>query len=60
MEGLPLLFVTCITFESLLTLSVNDVRALRLAEIIQDFRNLQHYIAQIRAYPTSEEYVQPI
>ena len=37
-------------------MEVNDVRALRLAEIIQDFRNLQHYIAQIRAVPTEEEY----
>lgn len=35
---------------------MNDVRALRLAEIVQDFRNLQHYIAQIRTTPTPEEY----
>ena len=37
-------------------LTVNDVRALRLAEIVQDFRNLQRLISQIRTTPTPEEY----
>ncbi|KAF2458791.1 hypothetical protein BDY21DRAFT_211891 [Lineolata rhizophorae] len=35
---------------------LNDARALRVAEIMTDFRNLQHYIAAIRASPTAEEY----
>lgn len=34
----------------------NDARAIRVAEIMTDFRNLQYYIAQIRATPTAEEY----
>jgi hypothetical protein len=29
---------------------------MRVAEIMSDFRNLQYYIAQIRATPTAEEY----
>ena len=29
---------------------------MRVAEIMTDFRNLQHYIAQIRTSPTAEEY----
>jgi len=37
-------------------LLVNDARAIRVAEIMTDFRNLQYYIAQIRATPTAEEY----
>ncbi|KAF1808027.1 hypothetical protein P152DRAFT_469224 [Eremomyces bilateralis CBS 781.70] len=35
---------------------LNEARALRIAEIMTDFRNLQHYIAQIDAQPASEEY----
>ncbi|KAF2503371.1 hypothetical protein BU16DRAFT_38529 [Lophium mytilinum] len=35
---------------------LNDARAMRVAEIMSDFRNLQYYIAQIRATPTAEEY----
>ncbi|KAH3909857.1 hypothetical protein HBI56_130640 [Parastagonospora nodorum] len=35
---------------------LNDARAIRVAEIMTDFRNLQHYISQIRASPTAEEY----
>ncbi|KAJ9664258.1 hypothetical protein H2201_005250 [Coniosporium apollinis] len=35
---------------------LNDARAMRVAEIMTDFRNLQHYIAQIRISPTAEEY----
>lgn len=30
---------------------VNDVRAIRLFEIMQDYRNLQHFISQIKADP---------
>lgn len=37
-------------------LAVNDARAIRIAEIMTDFRNLQHHMAQIRASPTAEEY----
>lgn len=29
---------------------------MRVAEIMNDFRNLQHYIAQIKANPLPEEY----
>lgn len=35
---------------------VNDARAIRVAEIMNDFRNLQHYLSQLRASPTTEEY----
>ncbi|EUC31305.1 hypothetical protein COCVIDRAFT_29011 [Bipolaris victoriae FI3] len=35
---------------------LNDARAVRVAEIMTDFRNLQHYLVQIRATPTAEEY----
>jgi hypothetical protein len=43
---------------SVLTISstVNDARAMRIAEIMTDFRNLQHYLSQLRATPTAEEY----
>lgn len=37
-------------------ISVNDARAMRIAEIMTDFRNLQHYLSQVRATPTAEEY----
>lgn len=38
--------------------SLNDARALRIAEIMTDFRNMQHYLglAKLRATPTAEEY----
>ena len=36
--------------------AVNDARAIRIAEIMTDFRNLQHYLVQLRATPTAEEY----
>lgn len=36
--------------------TVNDARAMRIAEIMTDFRNLQHYLSQLRATPTAEEY----
>lgn len=36
--------------------AVNDARALRIAEIITDFRNLQHYLFQLQAAPTPDEY----
>jgi hypothetical protein len=36
--------------------AVNEARAMRVAEIMNDFRNLQHYIAQIKANPSPEEY----
>jgi hypothetical protein len=29
---------------------------MRVAEIMTDFRNLQHYLVQLRASPTAEEY----
>jgi hypothetical protein len=29
---------------------------MRVAEIMSDFRNLQHYLVQLRAAPTAEEY----
>jgi hypothetical protein len=35
---------------------VNDARAIRVAEIMTDFRNLQYYLNQLRANPTAEEY----
>ncbi|EOD45826.1 uncharacterized protein LTHEOB_2522 [Neofusicoccum parvum] len=35
---------------------LNDARAIRIAEIMTDFRNLQHYIAQIRVTPSPEEF----
>lgn len=35
---------------------VNDARAMRVTEIMNDFRNLQHYIAQIKPNPSAEEY----
>ncbi|KIW08742.1 uncharacterized protein PV09_00681 [Verruconis gallopava] len=37
----------------------NHARAMRVAEIISDFRNLQHYMAQIQANPSAEEYYLP-
>ncbi|KAF2871618.1 hypothetical protein BDV95DRAFT_607044 [Massariosphaeria phaeospora] len=35
---------------------LNDARAMRIAEIMTDFRNLQHYLSQLRTSPTAEEY----
>ncbi|KAI9813228.1 MAG: hypothetical protein M1827_004170 [Pycnora praestabilis] len=35
---------------------VNDARALRVAEIMSDFRTLQYYIAQYKANPSAEDY----
>ncbi|KAH8723366.1 hypothetical protein GQ44DRAFT_761032 [Phaeosphaeriaceae sp. PMI808] len=35
---------------------LNNARAVRVAEIMTDFRNLQHYLVQLRAAPTAEEY----
>lgn len=35
---------------------MNEARAMRIAEILSDFRNLQHFIAGIRANPSAEEY----
>ena len=35
---------------------VNDARAIRIAEIMSDFRNLQYYLSQLRPSPTAEEY----
>lgn len=32
---------------------------MRVAEIVSDFRNLQHYMAQIQANPSAEEYYLP-
>ncbi|KAF1917743.1 hypothetical protein BDU57DRAFT_175919 [Ampelomyces quisqualis] len=35
---------------------LNDARAMRVAEIMTDFRNLLHHLVQLRATPTAEEY----
>lgn len=35
---------------------VNQARSMRVAEIINDYRNIQNYIASIRANPSAEEY----
>ncbi|KAF2475349.1 uncharacterized protein BDR25DRAFT_101984 [Lindgomyces ingoldianus] len=35
---------------------LNDARAIRIAEIMTDFRNLQYYLSQLHATPTAEEY----
>jgi hypothetical protein len=32
---------------------------MRVAEIVSDFRNLQHYMAQIHTNPSAEEYYLP-
>lgn len=37
-------------------LLVNDARAIRVAEIMSDFRNLQYYLSQLRPTPMAEEY----
>ncbi|EME46263.1 hypothetical protein DOTSEDRAFT_125391 [Dothistroma septosporum NZE10] len=34
----------------------NNARAMRVQEIMNDYRNIQNYIAQIRANPSAEEY----
>jgi hypothetical protein len=51
-------FDTTTPVPSLLTCiaSVNEARAMRIAEILSDFRHLQHYIANIRANPSAEDY----
>ncbi|KAF2011066.1 hypothetical protein BU24DRAFT_355462 [Aaosphaeria arxii CBS 175.79] len=36
--------------------TVNDARAIRITEIMADFRSLQHYLNQLRTNPTAEEY----
>jgi hypothetical protein len=36
--------------------TVNDARAIRVAEIMTDFRNLQYYLNQLHVTPTAEEY----
>lgn len=35
---------------------MNDARAIRIAEIMGDFRSLQHYLVSLRIAPTAEEY----
>ncbi|KAF1354926.1 hypothetical protein BDV97DRAFT_288931 [Delphinella strobiligena] len=40
----------------MLTASVNHARAMRIAEIIADFRSLQHFLASIRMNPSADEY----
>lgn len=35
---------------------LNDARAIRVAEIMTDFRNLQYYLVSLRVTPTPEEY----
>lgn len=41
------------------SIAVNHVRALRLAEVMEDFRNLQRCLSQIEATPTADEYNWP-
>lgn len=48
-EFLPVTKIPCV-------LPVNDARAMRITEIMTDFRNLQHYLAHLQASPTAEEY----
>lgn len=36
--------------------AVNDARAMRVAEVMNDFRTLQHLISQFQASPDSEAY----
>ena len=40
----------------LMTLPVNDARAMRVAEVMNDFRTLQYHIAQYQAVPPPEQY----
>ncbi|KAF2704645.1 hypothetical protein K504DRAFT_108605 [Pleomassaria siparia CBS 279.74] len=35
---------------------LNHARAMRIAEIMTDFRNLQYYLSQLHTTPTAEEY----
>jgi hypothetical protein len=35
---------------------VNQARAMRVSEIMLDYRNIQNYIVAIRASPSAEEY----
>lgn len=43
-------------FTRLMYMTVNQARAMRIAEIMDDFRSIQHAIANLRATPSSEEY----
>jgi hypothetical protein len=57
----PSLFLTSIFPKTLAPITnattlVNDARAIRIAEIMTDFRNLQYYLVQLRPSPTAEEY----
>ncbi|TKA62620.1 hypothetical protein B0A55_10338, partial [Friedmanniomyces simplex] len=36
--------------------TVNQARAMRVAEIMNDYRNIQNFMAAIRASPSAEEY----
>lgn len=36
--------------------AVNQARAMRIAELMTDFRNIQTYMASIRANPSAEDY----
>ncbi|KAF2273125.1 uncharacterized protein EI97DRAFT_190397 [Westerdykella ornata] len=35
---------------------LNDARAIRITEIVTDFRHLQYFLSQLRPTPTAEEY----
>lgn len=35
---------------------MNNIRAMRVTELMGDYRNLQTYMASIRASPSAEEY----
>lgn len=35
---------------------MNNIRAMRVTELIGDYRNIQTYMASIRASPSAEEY----
>lgn len=39
-----------------LAIAVNQARAMRVVEIMTDFRNIESYLASIRASPSAEEY----
>lgn len=40
----------------MLIILVNQARAIRVAEIMSDFRDIQHYLVSIRANPSAQEY----
>jgi hypothetical protein len=45
-----------LTVAGLILTTDNEARAMRVAEIITDFRNLQYYLATLQASPSAEDY----